>query len=50
MIRVNLGGGITTYNKDTKVIGHYLGKTGLTAWETYTKNLWMIGIGVDLNF
>ena len=48
--RVNIGAGYTMYNKDTKVIGHYLGNTGLTAWETYTKSTMMFGIGVDINF
>ncbi|MCU0456355.1 MAG: hypothetical protein MUE74_08640 [Bacteroidales bacterium] len=48
--KVNLGAAYTMYQKDTNIVGHFLGNVPVTSWETYTKDTFMVGVGLDLNF
>ncbi len=52
MIGVNLGFGYTIYADGEKTIDHVFSPTGaiIPARETYYKDNWFIGIGVDLSF
>jgi long-chain fatty acid transport protein len=51
-IQLNLGAGYTVYKKDTKVVDHIFSGTGadITSNETYEKNTFMVGIGLDIRF
>ena len=48
--KINLGASYTMYQKDTNIVGHFLGNVPVTSWETYTKDTFMVGIGLDLSF
>ncbi len=51
LIQFNLGGQYTIYADDTKNFSHLLGGTlPLPVTETYAKNTWLIGAGVDFHF
>ena len=51
-IQVNLGASYTAYMKDSKTGDHIFSATGddITYLETYKKNAFIIGVGVDFRF
>jgi len=50
MIEINLGASYTVYEDGSRTFNHYLGETAIPVTETYDKDTFMIGIGVDFNF
>jgi long-subunit fatty acid transport protein len=48
--KINLGAAYTMYQKDEKIMGRFIGTVPVTSWETYVKDTFMVGIGVDLKF
>ncbi|MCX6326989.1 MAG: hypothetical protein NT144_10140 [Bacteroidia bacterium] len=51
MIDLNLGGQYTVYEEGTKSFGHALSPTvSIPIVETYKKNTWLIGVGLDISF
>ncbi|HEY5469165.1 MAG TPA: outer membrane protein transport protein [Bacteroidales bacterium] len=51
-VMLNLGVGYTAYKKDTKTVDHIFSGTGanITSNETYEKNTFMVGVGLDFRF
>ena len=51
-ILLNFGGGFTVYKEDKKTVDHIFSGDGsnITAQESYMKNVFLIGIGLDFRF
>ena len=50
MLDLNIGGQYTVNTEGTKSFSHMLGTNPIPVVETYNKNTWIVGIGVDLYF
>jgi long-chain fatty acid transport protein len=50
MIDINVGGQYTFYAEDSKDYTHMLGTMPLTVTETYNKETWIVGVGLDITF
>ena len=50
MIDLNLGGQYTLYADDSKTFNHMIGINPVPTTETYKKNTWVVGIGLDFYF
>jgi long-subunit fatty acid transport protein len=50
MIDLNIGGQYTTYKEGSKDFNHMLGTFPVPVTETYNKNTWVVGVGLDFTF
>ncbi len=50
MIRINIGGSLTSYVEDTKEVNHKLGLINMLPTETYKKKTMLVGVGIDFSF
>ena len=50
MIDINIGGQYAIYKEGTKDLTHMLGTFPITVKETYNKNVWLVGVGLDFSF
>ncbi len=50
MIDLNIGGQYTMYKENSKEYSHLLGTFPFTVKETYNKNTWVVGVGLDFTF
>ena len=50
MIDLNLGGQYTLYDEGAKTFNHMLGTIPVPVTETYNKETWLIGVGLDFSF
>jgi long-chain fatty acid transport protein len=50
MIDFNIGGQYTFYQEGSKDFEHKLGTIPITVTETYNKNTWVVGVGLDFYF
>jgi long-chain fatty acid transport protein len=51
-IQLNLGASTTLYRKDSKQVNHVFSSTGesIPTWESYEKNTFLVGLGLDIRF
>ena len=47
---LNIGASYTAYKEGSKTFGHTLGQQTIPITETYGKDTFIIGIGLDINF
>ena len=50
MIDLNVGGQFTMYDEGEKTFNHMLGEVPVSVIETYDKETWLIGVGLDFAF
>jgi long-chain fatty acid transport protein len=50
MIDLNVGGQYTLYDEGEKTFNHMLGSIPVPVTETYNKETWAIGVGLDFSF
>jgi long-chain fatty acid transport protein len=50
MIDINIGGQYTAYQEGTKDYTHMLGFNAIPVKDTYNKETWIVGIGLDFTF
>jgi long-chain fatty acid transport protein len=50
MLDLNIGGQYTLYDEDSKDFNHYLGIIPINVTETYNKETWLIGVGLNFYF
>jgi len=50
MIDLNVGGQFTMYDEGEKTFNHMLGEVPVSVTETYDKETWLIGVGLDFAF
>jgi long-subunit fatty acid transport protein len=50
VIDLNIGGQYTVYKEGSKEFDHMLGTIAVPLKETYNKNTWAIGVGLDFTF
>jgi hypothetical protein len=50
MLDLNIGGQYTIYQEDSKEYNHLLGIVNVPVVETYNKDTWVVGVGLDFYF